>query len=473
MIEKLLNSIARRFWPELVETSGRDRAIGFGDVLAVLYAGPLVVVALVWLVRATDLSVFRTAWLPFAAAMLLIYAFRWLDFNFYIEIDRGMYGAVGGSLDDVVRWSTALVFGPTALWLFLVWRSVTLVRDLRRSDSTAHRWSAARSCALDAGGDTLAGLVALALYVRVGGVHPPAALSLPALMPAIYATIARFLLPVVASSPYMLYIERSPVLGLAAKSRRAIRKLTWMSVGWPLLVAPFTVFAVGLYAEKGLVPPLFIIGGALMASALAHRMSSAVEQSSERTRELRSLEALGRAIVDGPPDTSKLPELLREHVGEMFAMCTIDVRLFPSRELLHEPDYMDPPDEVAWEWLQATGKTLGPRAAVGRHTQKPRGRPRAHSTQRDRRHDRRHLPAETRESGNGVRHHPGGPVACGPDRIGAPRGGDILADAPSPESRRGARRGGRHAGEPHAVERHARPGLGIQGHHRLRTGGVG
>ena len=161
MIEKLLNSIARRFWPALLETSGRDRAVGFGDVLAVLYAGPLVVVALVWLVRATDLSVFRTAWLPFAVAMLLIYAFRRLDFNSYIEIDHGIFGSVGGSLDDIVRWPTALLLGPTALWLFLVWRSVTLVRDLRRSDTTALRWRAARSCVIDAGADTLAGLCLL------------------------------------------------------------------------------------------------------------------------------------------------------------------------------------------------------------------------------------------------------------------------------------------------------------------------
>ena len=358
-MEKLLHSIARRFWPELLEASGRDRAVGFGDILAVLYAGPLSVVALVWLVGVTDLSVLRTAWLPFAAAMLLIYAFRRLDFNFYIEIDRGLFGSVGGSLDDIVRWFTALLFGPTALWLFLVWRSVSLAQDLRRSDTTALRWRAARSCAIDAGGDTLAGLVALAVYVRVGGVHPPAALSLSALTPAIYATLVRFLFPIVVSIPYMLYIERSPVLGFAAESRRAVRKLTWMSVSWPLLIAPFTVFAAGLYAEKGFVAPLFIVVGALMASALAHRMSSAVEQSRERTRELRSLEGLGRAIVGGPRDGSKLPEFLREHVGEMFAMCAVDVRLFPKQELLHEPDHMDPPDDVVWEWLQATGETLG------------------------------------------------------------------------------------------------------------------
>ena len=358
-MEKLLHSIAGRFWPGLLEASGRDRAVGFSDILAVLYAGPLSAVALVWLVGATDLSVLRTAWLPLTAALFLIYAFRRLDFNSYVEIDRGIFGSFNGSLDDIVRWPTALLFGPTALWLFLVWRSVTLVRDLRRSDTTALRWSAARSCVMDAGADTLAGLVALALYVRVGGVHPPAALSLPALAPAVYATLVRFVLPIVVSSPYMFYIERSPALGFGAESRRAVRKLAWMSTGWPLLVAPFTVFAAGLYAEKGFIAPLFVVGGALMASALAHRMSSAVEQSRERTRELRSLEGLGRAIVGGPRDGSKLPEFLREHVGEMFAMCTIDVRLFPQQELLHQPDYMDPPDDVVWEWLQATGETLG------------------------------------------------------------------------------------------------------------------
>jgi len=93
-MEKLLHSIARRFWPELLEAAGRDRAVGFSDILAVLYAGPLSVVALVWLVNATDLSVLRTAWLPFAAAMLLIYAFRRLDFNSYIEIDRGILSLI-------------------------------------------------------------------------------------------------------------------------------------------------------------------------------------------------------------------------------------------------------------------------------------------------------------------------------------------------------------------------------------------
>ena len=357
-MQKLLTFIARRFWPEILEAPERDRAIGYGDILGILYAGLLTPLVLVWLVLSTDVSVFAAAWFPFAIFLLVIYAFRRLDFNSYIEVQRGVFGSFTGSLEDMVRWPAALMFGPTALWLFLVWRTVSFVRALRIADQKRLYWSATRDYLMDAGGDTLAGLAALLVYARLGGTHPPAGMTLAALTPAIYATVVRFLVPIAASLPFMAYFERSPVLGFDTESVRAIRKLTWMSASWPLLMAPFTVLAVGLYADKGLGAFLFFMAGVLLASGLAHKMSRAVEASSERTRELRSLESLGRALVDGPPDASRLPELLGEHVGGMFAMCTIDVRLFPGKDILHEPHDTDLPDEVTWEWLQATGETL-------------------------------------------------------------------------------------------------------------------
>ncbi len=357
-MQKLLDLIARRFWPEILEAPERDRAISYGDILTVLYTGPLTVAALLWLAVSTDLSVFRSAWFPFTVFLIVIYAFRRLDFNSYIELKEGVFGSYSGSVEDMVRWPAALMFGPTALWLYLFWRTVSYVRDLRTADTARLGWGASRSYLTDAGGDTLAALVALLVYGRLGGVHPPAGLALSALVPAVYATLVRFVIPIGVALPMMLYLERSPSFGFGGESLRALRKLTWMSVSWPLLVAPFTVFAAGLYAEKGLVAFLFVAGGALTASALAHRMSRAVEASSERTRELGSLEGLGRALIDGPPDAARLPGLLKEHVAGMFAMCTIDIRLFPQNDLLHEPDYTDPPDEVTWEWLQATGETL-------------------------------------------------------------------------------------------------------------------
>jgi serine phosphatase RsbU (regulator of sigma subunit) len=357
-MDRPLLSIAGRLYPGLLESEGRERAIGLADVLGVAYAGPLAVVSLVWLVAATDVSVLGDAWVPLAVFLPLMYAFRRLDFTTYVEIEPGVFGSFGGSFEDVLRWPAALLFGPIALWLHVIWRTVGLIIDLGRSDLTALRWSAVRNFLIDIGGDALAGLVGLALYVRIGGVYPPQALSFAALEPAVYATVVRFLIPIAVSTPHLVYLGRSSGMAFPPKSRRALSRFTVLSSSWPLLVAPFTVFSAGLYAEKGLVAFLFVVGAALLAAALAHKMSRAVERGARRTRELESLERLSRAIANSPPDDVRLEELLEEHAGTMFAMSTIDIRLFPDRLLLHQPDFVELPDEVTWDWIQATGETF-------------------------------------------------------------------------------------------------------------------
>jgi sigma-B regulation protein RsbU (phosphoserine phosphatase) len=49
---------------------------------------------------------------------------------------------------------------------------------------------------------------------------------------------------------------------------------------------------------------------------------------------------------------------LKEHVGGMFAMCTLNICLFPDTTLLNDPEYADPPEEVVWDWLQIVSETL-------------------------------------------------------------------------------------------------------------------
>jgi serine phosphatase RsbU (regulator of sigma subunit) len=357
-MERMLLSLAERLNPDVLKKKGRDKAVGLSNILALLYAGPFAVAALVWLVVVTQPRVL-VQWWPFLAVVFaLIYAFRRLDMVSYFEIEPGLFGSFGGSFDDICRWPAALIVGPTAVWLSLFWRVVEFVRELRRSDITEQRWTATRTFIMDAGVNTFAALTGLAVYTHAGGAYPPAGLSLGALTPAILATAVRYLLPVLLSVPYLSYVARSPALALAPRSRKRFFRFTLLSSSWSLLVAPFTVFAAGLYAELGIVPFLFVVGGALLASVLAHRMSDAVELSRGRTRELESLDRLSRAVLSGPPDASKLPEQLKEHVRAMFVLCTLDVRLFPDRVLVHAPDYADPPDDVVWEWLQATGETF-------------------------------------------------------------------------------------------------------------------
>ena len=364
-MRRLIERLAERLWPGFGNVTGRARAVRVGDLFGVIYAAPLAVAAIVWLVAVTDLSVLRTSWAPLLLLFALVYVVRRLDFTSYSEIERGVYASFGGSAEDMVRWPAALMFGPTALWMYIFWRTYTLVSDLRGSDSTELRMSASRSYAVDVGGDTLGGIAGLLLYSALGGTHPPTGLSLLALTPAILATLVRFAVPVVAATPHLLMTTHSPDLGFSPASMPKVRRFMWVSATWPLLVAPFAVFATGLYAEKGLAAYLFIIGGTLFASALAHRMSRAVEMNTERRRELRSLVRLGWAISDSPPGAPPLAELLDKHARGMFAMCTLDIRLFPDTHLLHDPEAAERPDDVVWEWLQAVGETL---VAPARHT---------------------------------------------------------------------------------------------------------
>ena len=357
-MERMLLALARRFYPDVIDKRGRDRAVGLSSILAILYSGPVAVAGLVWLIAATDATALVRWWFPLAIVFGLIYAFRRFDFMSYFEIEPGLFSSFGGSFDDICRWPAVLLFGPVALWLFVFWRGVELARELRRSDIIEQRWTAVRMFAMDAGIDLFGTMVALYVYERVGGVHPPAGLSIEALGPAVYATVVRYLVAVLFAVPYLAYVAKSPALSLGPLSRRRFFRFTLLASSWPLLIAPFTVFAAGIYAELGMVPFLFIVAGALLASVLAHRMSRAVELSRGRTRELESLDRLSRAIISGPPDASRLSEQLSEHVSTMFVLSTVDIRLFPERTLLHAPDYADMPEEVVWEWIQATGETF-------------------------------------------------------------------------------------------------------------------
>ena len=71
---------------------------------------------------------------------------------------------------------------------------------------------------------------------------------------------------------------------------------------------------------------------------LAKAFNQMTREVSGRTRELKKLEELGRAILNGPPDGSTLSEILSEHVSLMFTQCQGEIRVFPNQTLLRHPD---------------------------------------------------------------------------------------------------------------------------------------
>ncbi len=84
---------------------------------------------------------------------------------------------------------------------------------------------------------------------------------------------------------------------------------------------------------------------------LTNAFNQMTRQVAGRTRELKKLEELERAILNGPPDASTLSEVLGEHVSLMFPHSQLEIRMFPDQTLLPHPDYRQPVAALAWEWL--------------------------------------------------------------------------------------------------------------------------
>ena len=84
---------------------------------------------------------------------------------------------------------------------------------------------------------------------------------------------------------------------------------------------------------------------------LTKAFNEITRQVAGRTRELKKLEELGRAILNGPPDASTLSEVLVEHVSLMFPDGQLEIRVFPDQTLLRHPDDRQPVAASVWEWL--------------------------------------------------------------------------------------------------------------------------
>ena len=91
--------------------------------------------------------------------------------------------------------------------------------------------------------------------------------------------------------------------------------------------------------------------GSLIWVIPAKTFNQMTRQVSGRTRELKKLEELGRAILNGPPDASILSEILGEHVSLMFPHSRLEIRVFPDQTFLRHPDDRQPVAASAWEWL--------------------------------------------------------------------------------------------------------------------------
>jgi hypothetical protein len=354
-MEDQLRAIAKRVWPEFKTASEQDCASITFDLFGILCLLPLALAGLVWLVAVTDLGLILQEWRVLLLLSVFMLLFKRFHFYTFLEAPGAGTPRFDSTLEPIVTWSAALIFGPTAVWLSVLWDLVVYGRRSVLAVAVPERLDTLRNLLDNLAAKTLAGLIALALYRVWDGAFPLPGLTLETIVPAAGATLVHLLLQVLVAVPMFVYVGMgwSPLFN---------RRSGWLSVlawgvaivmGATALVESFAILPAGLYTENGPGVYFTLLAGTLLVSWLAHRLSMSVERSQQRSRELDKLEQLGRAILTAPPDGSTLPDLLAEYVTGMFSRSQIEVRLYPEQTLLHHPDNWPPVDARVWEWLRA------------------------------------------------------------------------------------------------------------------------
>lgn len=352
-----LQAVALKIWPGLANTNTLERAVLTSEIITLLYSAPLMLISLVWLAAVTDLTLLSTQWATLLLFLALIVALERLSFFLVLEVEGGASATAGDSLSFIIIWSTALIFGPIALWLNVLWSTVSFISGWRDKTSVEERINHLRDFMLPVSSITLSSLIALNLYQAWGGTFPLTAFTSDLVLLAIFAILIQFLVNLLLWLPFITLIRtQTTMMASGILSLKTILQLFAVGLVLPEIAAPFGILLAVLYTQNGLGAFLFAVVGILLASLLAHRLSRAAEYSQQRSRELAKLEQLGRAIIEAPPDASTLPDLLRQHIPGMFLNSLIEIRFYPDQIMLQHPEFLPPVDSRLWQWLFATSE---------------------------------------------------------------------------------------------------------------------
>mgnify|MGYP001765883158 FL=1 len=342
---------ARKIRPDLDSLTGQRRLGGVADVVSLFFSLPLLIIGLVWLVRVSDWESAQKHWVFLVVMAVLIVVFNRLSFYIITEIRAGGYANSQGALDGIALWGAVLVAGPVAIWLDVLWNLGNLVNNLRTARTVSAYWSRLRLADTTVASSTLSMLLGLRVYALLGGKIPIQGLTNQQFVAGLAGILVQFVITMLVNGGYIGYVICALKWVMHTSPRWAIRFFV-LALALPTLANPFGILAAGLLEESGMGALVFLMVGLLLIAILARRLSQTAEASRQQSRQLQSLEKLGRAIIDAPPDASTLPEVLKDHVPLMFASRGVAIWTSPRGLLLHEPADWELAIEPPWQYIQ-------------------------------------------------------------------------------------------------------------------------
>ncbi len=344
-------AIARKLCPDFDQQGDTEQQETIGNLLSLLYSLPLTLVGLGWLISVTDWAQMLDQWPFLLLNFILLFVFDRFSFFTIAEIYPGTYSDWQASFENIVIWSIALILGPEALWVSVIYLLVFYGLRWRRAVGRRRIHALLRNLTFNLATRTPGALSALLLYHRWGGSFPLPGLGIRTLAPTVTATLIEGLFSALIWLPYLVFMWRE-ARKLHGKDVPAPTQFWFMASGWQLLSDPLGILAANLYTKSGVSGYLSYIATLLFASILAHRLSKAVAHSQQRAREMKRLDLLSNALLSAPLSMTLLSAVLEEHAATLFPYGRIEVRIFPEETLMYAPADKPRAPEALWDWTQ-------------------------------------------------------------------------------------------------------------------------
>jgi serine phosphatase RsbU (regulator of sigma subunit) len=351
-IDKLINKISSIFWPDLLTLSQDRKNISVGDVIGFLYTLPLAIAGLIWLLNITNIPQISIQFVFFLFNLLLIFTFSQVNYFIIVEIRSDRFGSSDASFATMIYWSALFLFGPTAIWLMIIYLLINFLSNWYRTKLKTTHWEQVRNLSMDSAISILAVLISLEFYQFLGGEFPISSLSLESIFPALATLLIQLLLVIMIASGYIYYHIHVQREVEPSQPLKPFAKFFLLSFGLPFLANPFAILVAGLYVENGFAIYFFTLIGLFLVALLARQLSMSAEFNRQQSRQLERLELLGRELIDAPPDASNLSSLLKKHVPNMFPSGHISICLFPDHLLVTYPEDWDETPQETWQWVQ-------------------------------------------------------------------------------------------------------------------------
>ncbi|MEN8240285.1 MAG: PP2C family protein-serine/threonine phosphatase [Chloroflexota bacterium] len=357
-MNKTLLRIAKVFWPDIASFALARQLVIVGDILTTGYSTLAYLLGFFWLVRESDFSIFRQHWTMLLLLAGIIILFTYLNFFMIIEFREDRYGSSDGSFNSMAVWTAAFIFGPTSLWIMIVLLGIQFFSGWFQDISKAAKLNNLRYFSLSIAGFTLPYLAGLRVFELLGGIYPIQDLGAHNIIAGFAGIIVNFIVLILIWLPYFLFAVYTQKKLTRSEKIQPIVQFFFLSLALPTFAHPFAILAAGLYSENGVSTFIFLVLGLIIVAYLARQFSMTSESNRQQTRQLEKLESLGRAILTAPPDVSILPEILGEHIPNMFPSGNIVVWMIPGQILFKSPQD-EWPIEITkiWEWAQGCPNT--------------------------------------------------------------------------------------------------------------------